>query len=199
MEYNPLAADAERLAESLGQLPEPMVEPALIVVSGLPGTGKTYFSQKLAERLPFIVLESDALRRVLFPSPDHSPQESSRLFQACHHLIEALLKKGIPVILDATNLAERHREYLYSIADRLGVKLILVSVEASPQVVHERLKARRAGIKVYTYDFKYAEYNQLWIKELGFLPSMSIADLLFNDLKDARGYIMRNGSIKRIV
>ena len=37
---------------------------------------------------------------------------------------------------------ERHREHLYSIADRLGVKLILVRVEAPPQIVHERLKTR---------------------------------------------------------
>ena len=141
-----LVTDVQRLTESLGQFPEPMVEPALIVVSGLPGTGKTYFSQKLAESLPFIILESDALRKALFSSPNHSPQESSHLFQACHHLIEALLKNGIPVILDATNLSERYREHLYSIADRLGVKLVLVRVEASPQVVYERLKARVSGI-----------------------------------------------------
>ena len=141
-----LISDVQRLTESLGQLPEPMVKPAFIVVSGLPGTGKSYFSQQLAARLPFIVLESDALRKALFSSPNHSPQESSHLFRACHLLIEALLKKGIPLILDATNLSERYREHLYSIADRLSVKLVLVRVEASPQVVYERLKARVEGI-----------------------------------------------------
>jgi len=45
--------------------------------------------------------------------------------------------------LDATNLSERNREYLYSIADRLGVRLVLVRVEAPPEVVRERLAARR--------------------------------------------------------
>jgi len=49
----------------------------------------------------------------------------------------------MPLILDATNLSESHREHLYSIAGRLGVKLILVRVEAPPQVVYERLKTRR--------------------------------------------------------
>ena len=143
MESTQLISDVERLTQSLGQLPEPMVEPAFIVVSGLPGTGKSYFCSKLAERLPFIILESDALRKVLFPSPSYSLQESSHLFGACHLLIEGLLKKGIPLILDATNLSERHRERLYSIADRLEVKLILVRVEAPPQVVRERLRTRR--------------------------------------------------------
>ncbi len=142
MEHTQLAADVERLAESLGQLPEPVVKPAFIAVSGLPGTGKSYFCGKLAERLPFVILESDALRKVLFSSPSYSSKESSRLFQAVHLLIEKLLKRGVPLILDATNLSEPHREYLYSIADHLDVKLTLVRVEAPPQVVRERLEGR---------------------------------------------------------
>ena len=140
-----VVSDTQRLSESLGQLPAPVVKPAFIVVSGLPGTGKSYFSSKLAERLPFIILESDALRKTLFSSPTYSSPESSRLFQAIHHLIEALLKRGIPLILDATNLSEQYRERLYNIADRLNVKLILVRVEAPPDVVYERLKARSEG------------------------------------------------------
>ena len=137
-----ISSDAQKLVESLKQLPEPLAKPSLIVVSGLPGTGKTYLSNKLAERIPFIVLESDALRKTLFSFPTYSPQESSRLFRACHHLIEYLLKKGIPAILDATNLSEKNREYLYSIADRLKIKLIIVRVEAPPQIVYQRLKNR---------------------------------------------------------
>jgi len=138
-----LISDVQRLTESLRQFPEPVAKPVLIVVSGLPGTGKSYFCSKLAERLPFITLESDALRKVLFSSLTYSLQESSRLFQACHRLIEQLLRRGFSLILDATNLSERHREYLYSIADHLDVKLVLVWVEAPPQLVRERLKDRR--------------------------------------------------------
>ena len=143
MEDAQLVSDVQLLTESLGQLPEPVVKPAFIAVSGLPGTGKSYFCSKLAERLPFVILESDALRKVLFPSPGYSSLESSHLFQAIHLLIKRLLGKGVPLILDATNLSERYRERLYSIADHLDAKLVLVRVEAPPQVVRERLKARR--------------------------------------------------------
>ena len=145
-----IVSDAKRLSESLGQLPEAVVKPAFIVVSGLPGTGKSYFCSKLAERLPVIILESDALRRTLLPSPTYSLPESSRLFQAIHHLIEGLLNRGIPLVLDATNLSERYRERLYNIADRLGARLILVRVEAPPEVVYERLKARAEGTDLGT-------------------------------------------------
>ena len=157
MEHTQLVSDAELLTQSLGQFSDAVAEPAFIAVSGLPGTGKSYFCNRLAERLPFLILESDALRKILFPSPSYDSQESSRLFRAVHLLIERLLKKGVSLILDATNLSERYREHLYSIADRLDVKLILVQVEAPPEVVYERLRARRentesksdAGWEVY--------------------------------------------------
>ena len=141
-----LAEDVQKLRQSLGQLPEPTVNPAFIVVSGLPGTGKSYFCRRLAERLPFPILESDALRKVLSPSPNYSPGESNRLFGACHLLIEELLRRGIPLIFDATNLVERHRERLYQIADRIGARLIIVRVEAPPELVRQRLQHRSAAV-----------------------------------------------------
>lgn len=132
-----------QLIESLGGLPEPVAKPTFIVVSGLPGTVKSYFCKRLAEKLPFTILESDALRKALFSSPSYGAEESACLFRTIHLLIESLLQRGISLILDATNLSERHREYLYNIAEHLDVKLVMVRVEAPAQVVYERLKNRR--------------------------------------------------------
>jgi predicted kinase len=160
MENFLLTADVERLIESLGQLPEPVASPVLVAVSGLPGTGKSYFCSQLANRLPFIVLESDSLRKVLFSPPAYTSEESSYLFRAIHLLIERLLKKGISLILDATNLSERNREYLYNIADRLGIKLVLVRVEAPPQVVAGRLRSRQ-GNPANKSDAGWAVYRKM--------------------------------------
>ncbi len=137
-----LTSDVERLLESMGELPEPMVSPALVVVSGLPGTGKTYFSRRLAERFPFTIVESDAMRKVLFPTPSYSHHESSHLFEAIHCLIENLLERGTPVILDATNLQERNRERIYHIADTRGARLIIVNTKSPPEFVRQRLEER---------------------------------------------------------
>lgn len=146
MNTEELAIDVRKLKQGLGELPEPAVNPVLIVVSGLPGTGKSYFSRKLAERLSSVIVESDALRKTLSTSPTYSAEESQRLFCACHSLIEELLRSGISVILDATNLVEHHREHLYRIAQRLGVKLIVVQVEAPRELVRQRLQNRAEGV-----------------------------------------------------
>lgn len=139
-------ADASRLGESLGRLPEPMVSPPFVMVSGLPGSGKSYFCRQLALRMPFVVLESDVLRRVLFAAPRHTAAESARLFRAIHIVIRDLLKKGEPVILDATNLSEHHREVLYHIADTAGGRLFVVRVKAPPDVIQQRLEGRARGV-----------------------------------------------------
>ncbi len=135
--------DIEKLRGSLNGLPQPQVGPPLIVVSGLPGTGKSFLCRKVAEKLSLLILASDTLRKVLFSTPQYNEQENRRLFSACHVLIEELLKKGIPVIFDATNLLEHHREYLYRAAERAEAKLILVWVEAPAEVVRQRLLARQ--------------------------------------------------------
>jgi len=146
MEKRQLIEDIWELEENMGQLPEPVANPAFIMVSGLPGTGKSYFCRRLAERVPLAIVESDSLRKLLFPSPGYSAQESFRLFQICHRLIKELLKRGIPVAFDATNLEEYHRERLYHIADQVGANLIIVRVDAPPDVVYRRLEKRAKGM-----------------------------------------------------
>ena len=141
-----VVADVQKLKQGLGELPEPVANPVFVIVSGLPGTGKSHFSRKLAEQLPSVILESDTLRKRLYPSPTYSAQESHRLFNACHRLIEELLDSGITAILDATNLVEQHRERLYLISQRLKVKQIIVRVEAPRKLVLKRLQGRSRGI-----------------------------------------------------
>jgi predicted kinase len=132
------------------------------VVSGLPGTGESFCCHKLAEKLFFLILASDALRKVLFPSPEYKENENKRLFSACHILIEELLRKGIPVIFDATNLLEHHREYLYRAAERAGAKLILVWVEAPTGVVRQRLLAReKTAVPHYDSEAGWEIYNKM--------------------------------------
>ncbi len=152
-------SDVARLAESLGPLPEPMARPVLIAVSGLPGTGKSYVAARLAEKTGSVVLESDALRKVLVPAPAYSADENARVFRAIYRLAEDLLKKGVPIIIDATNLVERDREYLYHIAEHTRAKLLLVRVTAPPELGHERLERR--AYEASMSDADWAVYERM--------------------------------------
>ena len=139
--------DWERLRDNIGELPKPVARPILVVVSGLPGTGKSFFSRHLSEDFPLAVLETDSLRRALVERPTYDAQESARLFRACHRLIAELLRQSIPALLDATNLVEANRELLYHIADQVGAKLVMIQVMASEVVVRQRLKARNYNLR----------------------------------------------------
>ena len=138
-------SDVERLKAALPYLPPRVARPVLVVVSGPPGSGKSHFSRRLGERVPLLVLESDVLRKTLFPAPTHGPEESAALFDACYALIEDLLRDRVPVLLDATNLLEQPRERLHDIAERGRAKLLLVSVTAPTDVVRRRLADRSRG------------------------------------------------------
>ena len=56
-------------------------------------------------------------------------------------------------------------------------------------------KFKKESIELYTYDFNYAEYPQLWNRQQGFIPNLSILDLLFNYKEKVKEYILANGKI----
>lgn len=143
---SPIRRDADILREHIPSLPEPRAHGVLVVVSGLPGTGKSHFSATLAERTPMAIVETDVMRRVLSPTPKYTAAESARLFKACHLLMEDLLLQGITVLFDATNLVEAHRERLYNVAHKTDARLIVVRVEAPVEVISRRLEDRETGV-----------------------------------------------------
>ena len=140
--------DAEALYRGLGDLPTPSGHPALILLVGLPGSGKSHFCRELVQIAPsLVVLESDALREILFSNPNHGGSENARLFPALHRLLERLLRIGHQVVVDATNLRRRNRRMLYDIAERVGAPLLIIETIAPEYVIHERLAQRVANLE----------------------------------------------------
>lgn len=122
---------------------ETTAKPVLLLLSGLPGTGKSFLARRLAEALPFVIIESDVVRKILFPQPLYTAQESRWVHRTCHALMAKLLKRGVRVIYDATNLIEYHRELVYRIAQKAGARLVIVKTVAREEVAQERLRARQ--------------------------------------------------------
>jgi DegV family protein with EDD domain len=137
--------DVAKLEATIAAVPASRSRPALVLVSGLPGSGKSHFSRALAARHPLAHLDIDTLRRTLFERPAHDPPEHARLFAAVHALIQRLLSRGVSVLLDATSLKEAHRRPLYEIAKAAGATLVIVRTEAPEDVALQRLEDRARG------------------------------------------------------
>ena len=160
------SADLSRLrtrlladAKSMRLLPD---NPRLLMLAGLPGSGKSTFAREIASRQPFLVLESDRLRKTLVPQPQYTADEHSRVFRACHRLIDEFLGQGYPVILDATNLGQRNRRPVMDIARKHNVPLAIVVVTAPPELARRRLAEREAGMDPGTWsDAGVAVYSRM--------------------------------------
>jgi hypothetical protein len=157
-EPQPLQEDVERILAALGSPLPRRRRPVLVLIAGLPGTGKSAFAAQVAARTPLVVLESDALRRLIFPRPRYSAAESRRLFAAVHAAVDHLLSRGTPCLLDATNITETHRRPLYDIADARGAKLVIAEAVAPRGIVYQRLRdrAREGGVGSDADIFVYA-------------------------------------------
>jgi len=59
-----------------------------------------------------VVLESDALRRVLTPEPSYEPEERDRFYQIVADLAALIAEQGFPVIVAATAPRRLYRDRL---------------------------------------------------------------------------------------
>ena len=81
----------------------------------------------------------------MFPEPTYKPGEAAAVYTACHQQIAEALARGERVVFDGTNLSERRRKTLYTLADQAGATLIVVVAYASEAVIRERLRQRAEG------------------------------------------------------
>jgi uncharacterized protein len=127
----------------------------LWITHGLPGSGKTFQSQRLLETERAIRIRSDVERKRLFGlgSLDSSRPTGLNLYskdatkRTYDHLLATArlaLRAGYPVILDAAFLRRAERAQARMLADELGVPFSIVNCVAPLSVLRERLLARQS-------------------------------------------------------
>lgn len=110
-----------------------------IWLTGPPASGKTTVARAVLERLAgagasAVWLESDALRKILTPQADYTPEERDRFYAAVADLAVLFAGQGLNVLVDATAPRRAHRQRL---RDRLP-GLLEVLVEAPREVREAR-------------------------------------------------------------
>ena len=137
---------APQLRTEIATVPAtPHGRPALVIVMGLPGVGKSHCARLLCTRLGAAHVASDELRSRLFIAASYADEENRAVFAAVTALVDGLLGEGHRVVVDATNLVARNRAGTIGVARRRGIPVTYVRVTSSDEDARARLLSRRAG------------------------------------------------------
>jgi predicted kinase len=165
-----------QLRAEIGVPARPNGRPALVILMGFPGTGKTHCARLLAARLGAAHVASDHLRSRLFIAASYADEENRAVFGLAHSLVDELLAEGHVVIFDATNLLVRYRAPMESVAERRGVATVHVLVVADDGEARARLAARAVQRDDGDHsDADLAVYERM--RERGFEPPRRFIEL----------------------
>ena len=125
----------------------------IIVVLGLPGTGKSYFAEKLSERLGAVHINSDKLRNALHARGKYTIGDKLHIYRAMAEKADQALDQGNSVIVDATFYKHEMIDLFLTLAKDRARPLRFIKIEADETLVLERLQKRRtdseADFQVY--------------------------------------------------
>jgi len=124
----------------------------LILVCGLPGTGKSSFSKELSKRFSAVHINSDVVRKKLFTTPSYTVEEKNTVYNDMAAQAEELLKKGKNVILDATFFHRKYRNLMRETAGRTGVKTHLILCYLGESETKNRIMQRKSGVSDADYE-----------------------------------------------
>ncbi len=139
---------AEKYIQSLNS------QPKLIMVMGLPGVGKTYLAQHLAEHIHAYHLSTDIIRKEMTGMPIekhcfegygkgiYTREVSAQTYQELYQRTNNFLSQGKSCIIDATFLWEKSRAEAKQIADKNHARFYIIDCTCPEKLVMQRMKKR---------------------------------------------------------
>lgn len=115
----------------------------LILLAGLPGTGKTTLGKNLSVELDAIHLNSDVIRKSHLEKRTYSEEEKQLVYEKLFDETEKEIKQGKNVIIDATFYREKLRDNAIEIAKRNNVEYFILKCNLDEKILKKRIESRK--------------------------------------------------------
>jgi len=149
----------------------------LVIISGLPGTGKTSVAKVLSQHLNAERLTTDELRRRIDKHPDYSQKHKRSVYAALMEEAGKRLQHNKNVILDGTFFKQDMRRRAKELSREYHESFYLIKVTCPEKIVKQRIENRyKKGEDASEADFKVYKIiqNQFQeIKDLNFVIDTS--------------------------
>ena len=162
----------------------------VVIIFGLPGSGKSFFASHLATHLSAHYINSDVVRKEMGSLGKYTKENKLHVYQKMAEHTKELLSAGQAVVLDATFYRNELRTIFINLADTFNTPVFLIKVEAAEETVRERLSHPRADSEAdYTiYQSVKKEFEEV---QQPHLTLVSTNENIERMLEEALAYIQR--------
>lgn len=127
-----------------------MKSPLLVIITGLPGTGKSTLGRFLSHELSLPYISKDGIKEVLFDTLGYSDRPWSRQlglasYELLYYFVEQELAAGRSFIVESNFHAEVAGPRFSSLQSTYGFRTIQIFCETEPSVLLERFVRRAAS------------------------------------------------------
>ena len=115
----------------------------IILICGLPGTGKTFLSNKLSQYIDSTVLSTDKIRKELIQKPTYTSWERALIYDVLFLLTKYLHSSGINCILDGTFNMEKSRREVKDLLNLTNDQFYIIECICPEDLIITRLLLRK--------------------------------------------------------
>lgn len=115
----------------------------LVIVLGLPGSGKSFFAKALAKRLDAAYVSSDRMRNTVGARGKYSKEEKMQIYHLMREETGKHASAGKKVVVDGTFYLTEMIDLFKTLSPALATPIYFMSVVADEKLIKERLSSPR--------------------------------------------------------